>query len=203
MPETLDGGLALEGRRSVVARAARCTGLLAGPGLGRDRESLTLIAEILRAIDVPAVLDGDALQSDVVTAHYPGSKSVKVLTPHAGEFARIAGDEKNDDASLRATAARLGATIVLKGAPTRVSAGEAIGCNVSGGPVLARGGSGDVLAGLVAGLLAQGTPPLEAAARGVVWHGAAADRLARTAGQTAARVTQLIPHLAAVLQERA
>jgi ADP-dependent NAD(P)H-hydrate dehydratase / NAD(P)H-hydrate epimerase len=198
MPETLDGGLALEGRGSVVARAARCTALLAGPGLGRDRESLALIAEILRAIDVPAVLDGDALQTEIVAAHYPGSAPVRVLTPHAGEYQRIAGEEKLPDA-----AKRLGATIVLKGAPTRVCESGAQYVSTFGGPVLSRGGSGDVLAGIVAGQLAQGVGALESAARGVVWHGLAADRLARAQGQTSARVTQLIPHLAAVLLERA
>jgi NAD(P)H-hydrate epimerase len=205
MPETLDGGLALEGRGSVVARAARCTGLLAGPGLGRDRESLALITEILRAIDVPAVLDGDALQTDIVAAHYPGSESVKVLTPHAGEFERIAPGE-----DLRAAVQRLKATIALKGVPTRICVGgvlqptssQALYYSPFGGPVLSRGGSGDVLAGLVAGQLAAGASPLEAAARGVVWHGLAADRLARAQGQTSARVTHLIPHLSAVLQEK-
>ncbi len=202
MPETLEGGLALEGRGTVVARAARCTALLAGPGLGRDRESLALITELLRAIDVPAVLDGDALQPGVVTAHYPGSEAVKVLTPHAGEFARIAGAKVGDDASLRETATRLRAAIALKGAPTRVCDGGAVYYSPFGGPVLSRGGSGDVLAGLVAGQLAQGASPLEAAARGVVWHGRAADRLAREHGQASARVTELVPHLSAVLQDR-
>jgi NAD(P)H-hydrate epimerase len=126
-----------------------------------------------------------------------------VLTPHAGEFARISAGDATDDAALRATAAKLHATITLKGAPTRVSDGGAVYFNPFGGPVLARGGSGDVLAGLVAGQLAQGIGALEAAARGVVWHGRAADRLARANGQTSARVTELMPHLSAVLQEHA
>jgi NAD(P)H-hydrate epimerase len=196
MPETLEGGLALEGRGSVVARAARCTGLLAGPGLGRDRESLALIAELLRAIDVPAVLDGDALHAEIIAAHYPGSAPVRVLTPHAGEYARIAGDD-----ALPAAAQRLGATIALKGPVTRVCDVGVEYFSTFGGPVLSRGGSGDVLAGLIAGQLAQGASPLEAATRGVVWHGMAADRLARVQGQTSARVTQLVPQLAAVLQQ--
>lgn len=202
LPETLDGGLALEGRGAVVARAARCTGLLAGPGLGRERESLTLIAELLRAIDVPAVLDGDALQPEVVAARYPGSTPIRVLTPHAGEYARIAAGSAGDNDGLRSTATRLGATVVLKGAPTRVSDGHAVAWCPCGGPVLSRGGSGDVLAGLIAGQLAQGLSPVEAAARGVVWHGCAADRLAQAHGQVATRVTELVPLLADVLRAR-
>jgi NAD(P)H-hydrate epimerase len=170
------------------------------------------------------VLDGDALQSEIVTAHYAGSRSEKVLTPHAGEFARIAGSSATDDAALRAIAVRLSATVVLKGAPTRIGGSAVLqpapGSDDSergpkhratfdpvyyspfGGPVLSRGGSGDVLAGLIAGQLAQGVGALEAAARGVVWHSRAADRLACTAGEVSTRVTELIPHLAAVLRER-
>ncbi len=195
MPETPSGGLALEGRASVVARATRCTALLAGPGLGRERESLALVAEVVRAVEAPVVLDADALQPEVVAARAAGLERALVLTPHAGEFARLGGDEPRDDAALLATAGRLGATVVLKGAPTRVGAGGAVFVSPFGGPVLARGGSGDLLAGMIAARLAAGDGPLEGALRGVVWHGRAADRLARVRGQGAVRVTRLIEHL--------
>lgn len=201
LPETPGGGLALESRGLIVARAARCTALLAGPGMGREDESLTLVAELLRAIDVPAVIDADALQPSVVGARSGAGAAPLVITPHAGEFERVAGGAAPDDDGLRAAAARLRATVVLKGAPTRVCDGGTVFFNPFGGPVLARGGSGDVLAGLVGGQLAQGTPALEAAARAVVWHGRAADDLARAGGQSSARVTDLTAHLAAVLRE--
>jgi ADP-dependent NAD(P)H-hydrate dehydratase / NAD(P)H-hydrate epimerase len=203
MPETPTGGLALEGRGMIVARAARCTALLAGPGLGRDDETLALIAELLRAIEVPAVLDADALQPSVVAARGARPAAPLVLTPHAGEFERIAGGAAPDDDGLRTAATQLGATIILKGAPTRVSEGDVVYVSPFGGPVLARGGSGDVLAGLVAGQLATGATALEAAARGVVWHGCAADRLARETGQSSTRVTELVGHLPGVLREAA
>jgi len=200
LPETPAGGLALEGRGAVVARAARCTGLLIGPGLGRERESLALAAELLRSVDVPAVLDADALQPDLAAARAPESTAPRVLTPHAGELARLAGAEGADAGEL---ARRLGCVLVAKGAPTRLTDGGCLYMSPFGGPVLARGGSGDVLAGLIAGQLAQGVEPLEAAARGVVWHGLAADRLARATGQHSARVTDLCGHLAPLLQELA
>jgi len=200
MPETPAGALALEGRGAVVARAARCTGLLIGPGLGRERESLALVDELLRAIDVPTLLDADALQAELVTARAPGATAPRVLTPHAGELARIAGA---DTSELPALARRLACTLASKGAPTRVSDGRSLYVSPFGGPVLARGGSGDLLAGLIAGQLAQGVDPVEAAARGVVWHGLAADRLARETGQHSARVTDLCAHLGPVLQELA
>ena len=199
MPETPAGGLALEGRAAVVARSTRCTGLLTGPGLGRDRETQALIRELLKAIDVPAVVDGDALFAEVIAAR-KGMESPVILTPHAGEFARISGGEDTGDDALRGAVGRLRATIVLKGAPTRVAAGETIHVSPFGGPVLARGGSGDFLAGLIGGLASTGMDPLLAAACGTVWHGMAADAMARTGGQSSARVTRLAEYFSAVLR---
>lgn len=200
MPETLEGGLALEGRGAVVARAARCTGLVVGPGLGRERESLALIGELIRAIDVPTVLDADALDPKVLSERNPKAEFGLVLTPHAGEFKRVTGESEVNVESLKRASGRLGTTIVLKGAPTRISDGRQVFVSPFGGPVLARGGSGDVLAGLVGGQLARGGSALEAVARAVVWHGMAADRLARLDGQNATRVTGLAEMLPAVLQ---
>src|SRR6201999_1862893 len=150
-------------------RLERATALLIGPGMGREPETQALIMEAVKYASVPLVLDADALQPGIVRA----GKAPRVLTPHAGEFARIA-----QGAELKKFAAKTKAAVVLKGTVTRVSDGGATYHSFFGGPALARGGSGDVLAGLIGGLLAQ-TPenPLLAAARGVVWHGLAADAL--------------------------
>jgi len=219
-PETPDGGLALEGRHLLRARLDHASALVIGPGLGREAETLALVADLVESAKVPLVLDADALQSEIVRA----GKAVRILTPHAGEFARIKD------------AVPTGATLVLKGPVTRIESraglqpafGRAKGGLKSrpaaeaivyhsffGGPVLARGGSGDVLAGLIGGLLAQivaerpsaprggesASATLLAAARGVVWHGLAADALARAHGQTAVATTQLLDFLPAVLRD--
>ena len=141
---------------------------------------------------VPLVIDADALQPEIVNA----GRVSRIMTPHAGEFARISGKRELD-----AFAREPGRVVVLKGAVTRVAHEGTVYHSFFGGPVLARGGSGDVLAGLIGGLLAQ-TPgdPLLAAARGVVWHGLAADELARTHGQTPVCVTQLLDFLPAALR---
>ncbi|MGH8021820.1 MAG: NAD(P)H-hydrate dehydratase [Opitutaceae bacterium] len=200
MPETPGGGLALEGRGAVVARSTRCTALLTGPGLGRDRETHALVRELLKSIDVPAVVDGDALQPDVIGVRKP-LESGTVLTPHAGEFARVSGADDAGDDALRKAARDLDAVVVLKGTPTRICKTDTVYVSPFGGPVLARGGSGDFLAGLIGGLVATGMPPLHAALRGAVWHGLAADALARASGQASARVTRLADHLGQVLRE--
>lgn len=189
-PETPRGGLALEGEHLLRARLERAAALVMGPGMAREPETLALVRSIAASSPVPFVLDADALQADIVTA----GDAPRIVTPHAGEFARIEEALRGDKRAI----------VVLKGPVTRVQRG---GDSVRyhsffGGPVLARGGSGDLLAGLVGGLLAQ-TPqePLLAAARGVVWHGCAADALARTHGQTAVQVTQLLDFLGPSLQE--
>lgn len=191
-PETPDGGLALEGRHRLVERWDRATALVVGPGLGRERETQALVAELLKSAPVPAVVDADALQPEILRA----ARTPLVLTPHAGEFARIA-----DQQSLATYAAATQATVVLKGPVTRIAAGDTVYHSFFGGPVLARGGSGDLLAGLIGAQLAQ-TPkdPVGAACRGVAWHGLAADALARARGSTAVRTTQVLDKLGAVLR---
>ncbi|HUR60171.1 MAG TPA: NAD(P)H-hydrate dehydratase [Opitutaceae bacterium] len=196
-PETPEGGLALEGESLLHARIERATALVLGPGLGREKETLVLAESLVQRATVPVVIDADALQPAIVAA----GKAARILTPHAGEFARIA---RNDKPAVLAKV--MGATVVLKGPVTQICTSEGkTGTtyhSLFGGPVLARGGSGDILAGLIGGLLAQ-TPndPALAAARGVVWHGLAADALARAHGQVAVRTTQVLKFLARALRE--
>jgi NAD(P)H-hydrate epimerase len=194
-PETERGGLALDGLSKVRERIERATALLIGPGIGREAETQVLVAEILKLSVRPAVLDADALQPELVRM----GKGAKVLTPHAGEFTRIAGGK-----ALHKFATESGATVVLKGPVTKICAEAEVFHSFFGGPVLARGGSGDLLAGLIGGLLAQ-TPndALWAAGRGVAWHGRAADLLARSRGQVAVTVTELLEFLPAVLHQAA
>jgi NAD(P)H-hydrate epimerase len=193
-PETPDGGLALEGMHLLRARLDRATALLLGPGLGTGAETLALAADVARLAAIPLVLDADALRPAIITAR--GGQSV-LCTPHAGEFARIAGGQALRD-YCRATRA----VVVLKGAVTRISDGGKVYHSLFGGPVLARGGSGDLLAGLTGGLLAQSpAEPLWAAAAGTVWHGRAADTLARAHGQVAVTAVQLLDFLPEVLRD--
>jgi len=191
-PETPAGGLALEGQYLLATRIGRASALVVGPGIGREAETLVLVRDIVATAPVPVVIDADALQSEIVSA----GKAARILTPHAGEWARIAESRQEH------------AVLVRKGAVTRIC-GRTTPNGVTyhsffGGPVLARGGSGDGLAGLIGGLLAQ-TPhePLLAAARGVVWHGMAADALARAHGQTSVVTTQVLDFLGVALRESA
>lgn len=195
MPETPDGNLSLEGRALVAEKLSRATAMVAGPGLGPERESHVLLNEILKDFSGPAVLDADALRPEIVR-DVPAPERL-VLTPHAGEFARLAGEET--PAGPRAySAANGGPTVVLKGPNTRTCSPAREVVNLSGGPLLARGGSGDLLAGIVGSLAARpafAQDLFAAAALGVLWHGRAADALARQHGQEAVLATEVLDYL--------
>jgi len=143
-----------------------------GPGLGHDEARAALPA--LLAAGRAVVADADALTA------YAGEpdalRGVAVMTPHAGEFARVFGTLGTDRlAAARAAAKRTGAVVLLKGSDTVVAAPDGrAAINASAPPWLATAGAGDVLSGLIAGLLAQGMPPWEAAAAGAWLHGRAA-----------------------------
>jgi len=195
LPETPEGGIARGGLARITEVMGRASALEVGPGLGRDPDSLGLILELVGSSGLPLVIDADALQPDIVRA----GRAPRILTPHAGEFARIARGEE-----LAALCTEVGGVVIRKGPVTAVCAGDTVYHSFFGGPVLSRGGSGDLLSGLAGGLLAQ-TPgdPLLAACRATVWHGAAADLLARAHGQTAVQTAQLLDYLGAALRESA
>ncbi len=209
-PETPSGALALDTVSIVRERLDRADAVLVGPGMGRETETLAFVKDLMRLTSLPLVLDADALQPDIV---WSGS-GPRILTPHAGEYARISnGAELGDFRPTR------GSVTVLKGPVTRVSDGNGVVYHsFEGGPVLARGGSGDMLAGLIGALVARGMASfvrsgrgapvpseelyaelLAAAASGVLWHGRAASLLAAARGETAVRATELLDYLSPAL----
>lgn len=146
---------------------------LAGPGLPPDGATRAVLAT-LHAARRATVLDAGALTA---CAGAPELLSgAALLTPHAGEFARVfspPGEDRPD--AVRAAAARTGATVLLKGSDTLIAAPDGrLVINHGAPPWLATGGTGDVLAGMAAALLAQGISPFEAAAAAAWWQGAAA-----------------------------
>ncbi len=156
------------------AQARSCECLVVGPGLG---VSDGVRAASLRAVqqeDVPVVVDADALNALAeITELARDFHAAAVLTPHPGEYRRLASglgisldrvDAPSRPAAAAALAQRLGCIVVLKGAGTVVSDGQRTWVNPSGTAALATAGTGDVLSGLLAGLVAQFVRPALAAA---------------------------------------
>ncbi len=172
-----------------------------GSGTG-DGASGALAAAL--ADGVPVCVDADAL------AHVPRDAGVPlVLTPHAGELARMSGVERGAVeaeplAHARAAAAALGATVLLKGRHTLVARPDgAVRVNTTGPAWLATAGAGDVLAGLVGALLAGGLGPFDAASVGAWLHGAAATIASAGGPLVAGDVAAAIPAAVRALPPRA
>jgi len=146
---------------------------LAGPGLLPHEATRAAIRSLIEAGKI-LVADAGALMA---AAEAPDLlRGAAVITPHAGEFARLFGTPGADRlAATRAAAARLGAVVVLKGPDSIIAAPDGrVIINDNAPPSLATAGTGDILAGAIAALLAQGMAPFEAAAAAVWLHGAAA-----------------------------
>ena len=180
LPATEAVGIALphEGWAATVLEAAsRCKAIVVGPGLGRSGIALAEVRRLVTDSPIPIVVDADALGVFAGAADVPLVKSPLVLTPHNGEFERLAGSKPGSDriGDVRTLAERTGATVLLKGATTVVASpdGEVL-LSANGSARLATAGSGDVLAGVVGAFLAQGLAPLEAAALAAHVHGASA-----------------------------
>ncbi|MBC2593137.1 NAD(P)H-hydrate dehydratase [Ruficoccus amylovorans] len=205
-PETPEGGLALEGWHLLRERLSRADAVLCGSGIGREPETLQLVRDLVREVELPLVIDADALQPEtaLAAASRPASAGGVVLTPHMGEFMRLAGRQSAEYSreALVDFCQKHRVVTALKGPHTRVCDGSQVALSTRGGPVLARGGSGDMLAGLMGGLVAQQPrAPFEPACRAVLWHGLAADHLARTRGQIAVHTTELLEHFGPALRE--
>jgi ADP-dependent NAD(P)H-hydrate dehydratase / NAD(P)H-hydrate epimerase len=165
--------------------AAKAGTIAIGPGLGRTPEAMSLRDELLAAREVPVVLDADALHE-----LEPGDWGARaVLTPHAGELARL----HRLEAATRG-AERFGCICLLKGADTIIAApDEGMLVCVVDAPGLATAGTGDVLTGILAAFLAKGVEPRYAAAAAATAHGLAARASGRQAGLIASDVIAALP----------
>jgi NAD(P)H-hydrate epimerase len=174
-----------------------------GPGLGTDERARRAVDRVALGWSGPVVLDADAVTLFAARAEtLAAAPGPRVLTPHAGELARLLGTSARDVeddrfAAADAAAAHTGAVVVLKGRNTVVAApgGRRRVC-LAGSEVLATGGSGDVLAGVVAALLGRAAP-FEAAGAAVLLHALAADawraRTGADRGLVAGDLVDLLP----------
>jgi len=172
-----------------IGAVGRVQAWLAGPGMGTDEQARRRLAAVL-ATDLPVLVDADGL---TLVAGSPAlvaqRRAPTLLTPHAGELARLLRADPADVTARRTeharTAARtFGCCVLLKGSTTVIAAadGSPLLVNPTGTGWLATAGTGDVLAGLAGALLAQGLDVREAAAAAAFLHGISARYAAGGAG---------------------
>ena len=181
----------------------RAKALLLGPGMGRSAKVPIILNALLKGVEVPVVLDADAL-------HYFSElqldRAQVILTPHAGELAHLLGSEESLGECERLCRAQAFAeehkvVIVCKGAPTVVITPRREKIIIPyGNPGMATAGAGDVLAGIISSLLAQGTELHIAAVLGCVIHGSAGDRAKEIYSDRALVASDLIDSLPEVFK---
>ena len=162
--------------RTILDLTNRCNAIAIGPGLGLSDAFGAIVNGVIAASELPVVADASALYHLAKRLGAYRDKKL-VLTPHAGEFARLSGKGTIAPgerlARLRAFVDEYGITTLLKGRTTLIGARGVTHLNPTGTSALATAGTGDVLTGAIATLLAQGLSPVDAARAGAYWHGRA------------------------------
>ena len=156
--------------------------------------------------DLPVVVDADGLT--VLAAHphlVTRRQAPTVLTPHAGEYARLAGAPPGADrvVAARRLAETFGATVLLKGNVTVIAGPDRVYLNPAGDSWAATAGSGDVLSGIIGALLAAGLAPGEAAAAAAFVHARAANASAADPGPVSVptSASRILTHIRRAIAE--
>jgi NAD(P)H-hydrate epimerase len=194
------GQLKAAAHKQIRALAEPCQCIAFGPGVGRSEELTKLVGSLYETLEQPLVIDADGLfglaQREEGLA---GAAAPRILTPHPGEFKRLAQRAELSRGEAEALAERLAkdnnVVIVLKGHHTLVTDGTQSYHNTTGNPGMATGGSGDVLTGVITALVCQGLAPCEAAQLGVYLHGLAGDLAAEELGQVGTIASDLLRFL--------
>ncbi|MBQ8903572.1 MAG: NAD(P)H-hydrate dehydratase [Oscillospiraceae bacterium] len=186
------------------AVAKECDGkdaVAVGCGLSVTAETKKLVEKIIKNAACTVILDADGINCladniDIIR----DKKAELIITPPAGELARLCGTTVEEAVADRLTLAvnlsrEYGVTVVAKGSPTIVVGKGKAYIIPAGNPGLSRGGSGDVLTGIIAAFAAQGLEPVDAAAAGVFVHGAAADLTAEKLSEMGMLPSDVIENL--------
>ena len=197
------GRLSVDAIPAIMEKLSGMNAAVVGPGLGRGEEVTKLVFRMIMESEQPLVLDADALNAlaenpDILLA----AKSLCILTPHEGEFARLLGRPVvNRIGDAFEFAMRYKCIVVLKGQATVCAyPTRELYLNTSGSPALAKGGTGDVLSGMIAAMLCR-LPAREAVITAVWLHGRAGDICEAQFGEDGVLATDVIRAIPEAMQE--
>jgi NAD(P)H-hydrate epimerase len=204
-----DGALGSDGAEVVLERAGRAGALVLGPGAGRAAETVNLIRRLASEVELRLLLDADGLNAHAGRLEALAERRAPtVLTPHAGELARLLGVDGDEVGSHRLACARRAAAlaqaiVVLKGDDTLIAAPDGrVAVNPGGASALATAGTGDVLSGVIGAYLAKHMDPFHAAAAGVFVHAQAGRLAAEDIGGEGVIASDVIARLPRALPSR-
>ncbi len=209
LPETPKQTLSLRAFNAILRLCENKKALIIGPGLGTFKETQVLVLKLIKALNLPIILDADgltALASQPKTL--PVTNRSLILTPHPGEMARLIRSQVKEVledriALIKNFSQSQHVHLILKGHPTLISTpkGE-IFINPTGNPGMASGGTGDVLAGMIGGLVCQGFDLLASLQIAVYLHGMAGDEGAKEMGEKSLIATDIIDRIPSLLKGR-
>lgn len=212
LPETKAGAIAVTAAAEIIERAGDSNAVLFGPGMIDEEAVARLVGKVLPRIGkATVILDAAALHCFKRSPQCLYDLDCKaILTPHAGEMAKMMNVSKStvlrEHLQIAREAARnLRAVVVLKGAETHIAAHRSSKsyCNRAGNVGLATSGSGDTLSGVITGLAARGATPLQSAVWGVYLHASAGDVLAKKRGRLGYLARELLAEVPALMAELA
>jgi NAD(P)H-hydrate epimerase len=206
LAQTDAGNVANEASETIVTLLKNKTVAALGPGLGTEPATVELVRYLHHSVEVPMVVDADALNALAGTDLKTGK--IRILTPHPGEMGRLMGSSTRQvQASRLAAAEKLAreanVTVVLKGDRSLIAFPDGeTWVNPTGCPAMATGGTGDVLTGMTAGLVAQHPQDWKRAVIAAVWlHGRAGEIGGAKLGEESFIATDLLRFLPAAIQE--
>jgi hydroxyethylthiazole kinase-like uncharacterized protein yjeF len=170
-----------------LVKEVRATAIAIGPGLWRDKETLNAIIELIEKLDLPMIIDADAIRAISRKKNILKGKNC-VLTPHADEFRELTGIKLgNIDQrikTVKSEAKKINNVILLKGNVDVISDGKKLILNKTGSPFMTKGGCGDTLTGICGAFLARGIDIFTAACAAAYINGRAGELAAKKYGES-------------------
>jgi ADP-dependent NAD(P)H-hydrate dehydratase len=208
LPADRGGHIRLKSSGKITEFLEAATCVACGPGLGRSRRLEMFVRQLYQSMSQPMVIDADGLNALATFDEGLSNPSgPRILTPHPGEFARLAKSSANAKPSrsdqivaAKQLAAEHRIVILLKGHRTIITDGSQTLENTTGNSGMATGGTGDVLTGIITALVCQDLSPFDAAVLGAHVHGLAGDLAAQEMGQVSLIASDLVRYLPAAFR---
>ncbi|MBI4649914.1 NAD(P)H-hydrate dehydratase [Candidatus Desantisbacteria bacterium] len=209
LPETEKGTIGIESLSIIIEKVKnlKINCIAIGPGLGFHKKTSEFVKLLIKAVNIPVIIDADAINA--LSEEPLILKNISapiILTPHTGELARLLNTkietiEKNRIKTIEDFTKLYPCVLVLKGAHSLTGYKKNIFMNITGNSGMATAGSGDVLAGMIASLTGQGRSIFDAAKLAVFLHGTSGDIAAGKKNKISITATDILNNIPGAISE--